>query len=123
MASAAWASHENAARELEDELDETARRVVRALLGSAVSQFGFTPRMSSLDGMDILSIATNEASGHSFSITVSILYPDSGVVRVATAGEVSTTLHTGFASLPLNALDERGLVVILEVRAIVWQAE
>jgi hypothetical protein len=120
VASAAWASRENADRELEKELDETARHVVRALLGSVLKQFGPTPRVSSLDGVDILSIVSDEARGYSFSVTVSSLCPASGIVRAATAGEVSTAVRTGFASLPFNALDERGLVVILEVRTIVW---
>lgn len=120
VVSATWVTRERAARDLEVELDGIARDITRELLGSVVSQFGASTRMSSLTGMDILSVVTGEARGRSFCVTVSCLHPDVAVVIAETSGEPSTALCTGFARSLFNALDDRGLVSILEVRTIVW---
>jgi len=118
--SGAWVSRENAARELEAELDEVAHDITTALLGTVMCEWGPTPRVSSLRGMDILSIASRGAAEHSFWVTVALVHPCTGTIATASRGEVSKALSTGFACMPFNALDDRGLVAVMEARVIVW---
>jgi hypothetical protein len=118
--SGAWVSRENAARCLEDQLNEVARDICRSVLHEVISEWGETPRVSTLIGVDILSIADVEARKHSFSVTLAFLFPNQTTVTTVTCGDVSKALTTGFARLPFNALTELGLVVPMEVRAIAW---
>ena len=118
--SGAWVARQNAIRQLEQELDDTADTVVRRVLGSILSKWGETPRVTSLLGLDLAAIVSEESRGHEYAFAIASLHPEPEVFVTANNGDPSRVVRTGFASALFNALDERGLVLILEVRAIVW---
>ena len=120
VASATWVSQERASANLESELEEIARDITKALLRSIAWQHGSVPRLSSVSGMDTVSVAEEVAQLRSFAVTVASLHPEIVTVATVTRGEPSAATSTGFARLLFNALDDAGLVCLLEVRAVVW---
>jgi|GEM_PF-1692842 len=118
-----WVAKQNQERSADEELSEVAGDICRAVLTRVAMDLGDTPRLSSLADVDFLQIGEKEARGHSFSVTVAMLFPEQRIVASAIVGDPSDAISTGFACLPFNALDDHGLSVPMEVRTIAWQGE
>ncbi len=117
--SGTWVAKTNATHDLEEELDGAALRIVQRLLVMA-RDWSQMPRICSLAGMNISASVALETDGYGYAISVACLHPTSEMLTSATQGDVGDVGLTGFARTLFNAIDDQGLVRILEVQVIVW---
>ncbi len=120
--SAAWVARENAERQAEESLDEAARRIAGNLIASFLTEPGSMPRVSSLEGRNLSEAVTRimPAAVSGFSVAVSQLYPGPVAINAQMYGDEAEGSRTGFARAVFNGVDDHGLVLVLEVRIIVW---
>lgn len=119
--SAAWVHGELAERELETELDHEARRLAECVVASFRSYWGVAPRLASIQEQNLSSVIGLPSGSYGCAVAVAITCPNPSVLATFAEGDLAEALRTGFAKILFNAVDDHGLVLILEVRVIVWQ--
>jgi hypothetical protein len=119
--SAAWAQQESVDRELDSELDDVARRVAESVVASFRSDCGAVPRVASIEGKNLSPVVELPSGCHGCAATAAILHPNPSVLATYLEGDVGEVLRTGYSRILFNAVDDHGLILILEVRIIVWQ--
>lgn len=119
--SAAWVQQESAERDLEIQLDDGARRLAEDVVASFRSCWGFVPRVASIQGKNLSSVVALPSDGYGCAVSVAIIHTNPSVLATYAEGGLGEASVTGYARILFNAEDDCGLVLILEVRVIVWQ--
>jgi len=78
------------------------------------------PSVSVLRGLDLPTVAQRSLAGRCVAASISVLHPYPQVVISFSSEEPYDPLVTGYSEELMNAVDEAGMVVIVEVRCVVW---
>ncbi len=102
----------------EEEADALAESLLLEVLGKLRNQesSGVMPTVASVVGAD-LAVSLNRVTG--CTVSVVMRHPNVEWLRVESFG-VFEQSRTGYASALMNAIDDDGIVVILEVRVVAW---
>lgn len=113
-----WVSERLDEAGTEMELDALAKDLMTCVLAQVRNPEApeLLPMLASVLGMNV-SAGPSELDG--YIVSVILRHPAVEWLKVMGAGS-ETPDRTGYASALLNALDERGLVVVLEVRVVAW---
>ncbi len=118
--SGAWVATETAERDMEASIRNSAVRYARDLVLSLTSEWGTIPQVTSIMAKNLTSRAEPDPTVCGFTVSVALLGPNQSVLVAESRGKALDASCTGFARVVFNAIDERGLVQILEARVIVW---
>ncbi|MGQ9588037.1 MAG: hypothetical protein ACUVT7_06635 [Thermoplasmata archaeon] len=121
LMSTTWSCEHLASQHAYDELRKRAvsfvERICAELRGSRENEI--VPSLSSIEKLNYSRLAGEELNGRQYALAILQLYP---LVRwvVEHSGPEPSRSEVAAATALLNALNEEGVTVIIEVRAIVW---
>jgi len=121
MFSSVWVTEARSSAQEDSELAFEAREIVSRI--SQEIEFsgasGIVPLLSHVKNLNLsdCSLVTQSRDVH---VTIQIVHPKKELVCEYSSNDDPGSFSTGFASKFLNAIDDSGLTIILEVQAIVW---
>jgi len=117
-----FVSERMTADRMDEQLDVVAKRIVDSVASEMLFSCGpdVLPTVASICAFNYSDMVSQLSDGRSFALSVFSLHPSFGCMFNISCGESSAPQSTGYASELLNALGDNGLIVVLEVRVVVW---
>ena len=111
-------------RRLQSELDQLADSIADRVVGKLHhgDVLGDTPTMATVMRTDLAAIASRLSLGHGCDICFVRVHPGFSWLSGTNHSCEDPPVATGYASRLFNGLDDKGLIGILEVRVLVWEA-
>lgn len=122
VATSVWTSNMLDEGRTQDRLDALADQVMNELVLRIEQERGGVPypTLSGLTSLNMSHVARCITSVHSCSVAIVERHPDARWLVQWSGGDSGLPTHVAGASKLLNALDERLMVVVVEVRVVVW---
>jgi hypothetical protein len=107
---------------MDEQLDVVAKRIVDSIASEMLFSCGpdVLPTVDSICAFNYSDKVSQMSDGRSYALSVFSLHPSFGCLLDICSDQNATPRSTGYASELLNALDDTGLTIILEVRVVVW---
>jgi len=117
-----FVSERMSADRLDEQLDAVAKRIVDSVASEMLFSCGpdILPTVASICASDYSDLVSQLSDGRGFALSVVSLHPSFGCMLNISSDQSSAPRSTGYASELLNALGNNGLIMVLEVRVIVW---
>ena len=122
VSSAVWAEQELARDRADAELEFAAEILVGAVCAHLFPADGVLPTVDSLRTCNLSQVSLAAAPGQGCAVAVRERYPADLLLYNESVGCSVVPDVVASASRLMNAVDSRGLTVVVEVRASVWQA-
>ena len=119
--SSVWVSEARSSAQKDSELTFEAREIV-SRTSQEIKFSGASDVIPLLGHVKSLNLSDCSLVAQSYDVhlTIQIVYPKKELVCEYSSNDDPGSSSTGFASKFLNAIDDSGLTIILEVQAIVW---
>jgi len=117
-----WSSMIAQAQTEQERLDYLAEDFVTRVVSQAMEtgEGPAGPSVSVLRGLDLPAVAQESLVGRCVAASISVLHPYHQLVISFSSTDPCDALLTGYSVELMNAVDEAGMVVISEVRCVVW---
>lgn len=117
-----FASERIASATRADELEAIADRAVASVCSEMLTARGpdAPPSLASIRSMNCSELMRQAVEGRDFALSIVCLHPSLGRVLHLSSNGTDMPGQTGYASELVNALADDGLVVVVDVRVIVW---
>lgn len=117
-----FVSERIASAELGEQLDAIADRMVSSVSLEILRSCGAdtVPSLAAVRSVNYSFLTAESCEGRSFALSVLSLHPSFSCLVNISCNRTGVPSSTGYASGLLNALADDGLVMVMEVRAIVW---
>ena len=117
-----FVSERMTADRMDGQLDAVAKRIVDSVASEMLFSCGpeVLPTVNSICAFDYSDLVSQLSDGRGFALSVFSLHPSFGCMLSICSDQSSAPRSTGYASELLNALDDNGLIMVLEVRVVVW---
>ncbi len=124
VAAGIWTAEDASETRADEELDLLAEDLLTEIMGkiSPPEALSYAPTVDHIRGLDLPGIADAVRGDCGFCIGVTELYPEEVLLCSASRGLLEAVGDTGFAAGFVNALDPDGMVVMVEVKVLVWQS-
>lgn len=122
VSSGIWTSVHLAEQREDEQLKRLAERAIDAIVGTiAPAEMGFgLPTLQAIERSNLSEHVQGLLRAVHYLVNVSTRGATSGWSILLSDGRLGEVSHTASASALLNVRDDTGLIVILEVRLIVW---